>query len=86
MSPRAAWRLEALGFTQVYDYTVGKADWLAAGLPTERTGSHARRVVEAMEDSVPTCGPGETVDQVAGRLDVAGAAVSTHPLSRLLNA
>ena len=33
MSPRAACRLELLGFTQVYDYVLGKADWLA-----QRTG------------------------------------------------
>ena len=33
MSPRAAWRLEAAGFGPVYDYTAGKADWLAADLP-----------------------------------------------------
>ncbi|MFF5019711.1 rhodanese-like domain-containing protein [Streptomyces sp. NPDC001165] len=35
MSPRAAAQLEQLGFRQVYDYVPGKADWLAAGLPTE---------------------------------------------------
>src|SRR4051812_28193765 len=35
MSPRAAWRLEELGFSLVYDYVAGKADWTAAGLPTE---------------------------------------------------
>jgi Mg/Co/Ni transporter MgtE len=35
MSPRAAWRLEELGFSAVYDYVAGKADWTAAGLPTE---------------------------------------------------
>ena len=35
MSPRAAWRLEAAGFGPVYDYTAGKADWLAADLPFE---------------------------------------------------
>jgi hypothetical protein len=35
MSPRAACRLELLGFTQVYDNVAGKADWLAHGLPTE---------------------------------------------------
>src|SRR5438128_12315907 len=35
MSPRAAWRLEELGFGPVYDYVAGKADWTAAGLPTE---------------------------------------------------
>ena len=33
MSPRAAWRLEAAGFSPVYDYAAGKADWLAADLP-----------------------------------------------------
>ena len=35
MSPRAAARLETLGFTKVYDYVDGKADWLAAGLTSE---------------------------------------------------
>ncbi len=35
MSPRAAARLETLGFTDVYDYVNGKADWLAAGLSSE---------------------------------------------------
>jgi hypothetical protein len=29
MSPRAASRLESLGFTQVNDYVAGKADWVA---------------------------------------------------------
>src|SRR5712691_518454 len=36
MSPRAAWRLERLGFTPVYDYALGKVDWMAAGLPSVR--------------------------------------------------
>ena len=34
MSPRAAARLETLGFDKVYDYVSGKSDWIAAGLPT----------------------------------------------------
>lgn len=42
MSPRAAWRLEQLGFAAVYDYTGGKADWIAAGLPTEAPGRKTR--------------------------------------------
>ncbi|MHB8431193.1 MAG: hypothetical protein ACYDDZ_11800 [Acidimicrobiales bacterium] len=37
MSPRAAYRLEALCFTAVCDYTAGKDALLAAGLPTEGT-------------------------------------------------
>ena len=32
MSPRAACRLAALGFEQVYDYMPSKVDWLARGL------------------------------------------------------
>jgi hypothetical protein len=33
MSPRAASRLESIGFEQVYDYVAGKADWGSACLP-----------------------------------------------------
>jgi CBS domain-containing protein len=43
VSPRAAWRLEAAGFGPVYDYSAGKADWLAADLPFEGTASLAGR-------------------------------------------
>src|SRR5437773_6189207 len=28
LSARAAWRLESMGFQEVYRYTPGKADWL----------------------------------------------------------
>jgi Mg/Co/Ni transporter MgtE len=35
LSPRAACRLATLGFSRVYDYTPGKVDWLAHGLPGE---------------------------------------------------
>ncbi|MFC7101678.1 rhodanese-like domain-containing protein [Nonomuraea rubra] len=37
LSPRAAHRLQRLGFGQVYDYGVGKMDWLSADLPYEGT-------------------------------------------------
>ncbi len=55
MSPRAAARLQELGFNEVYDYTAGKADWLANGLPVE--GKHANDVrASALVDSgMPTC-------------------------------
>ncbi len=72
MSPRAAWRLESLGFTQVYDYVGGKADWFAAGLPREgkltsipRTGDVARR------DDV-TCRPTDRISDVIDRTHAAG--------------
>lgn len=34
-SPRAARRLDALGYENVYDYEEGKRGWISAGLPTE---------------------------------------------------
>ena len=37
LSARAAWRLESMGFQEVYRYTPGKADWLAAGWETQGT-------------------------------------------------
>jgi rhodanese-related sulfurtransferase/CBS domain-containing protein len=67
MSPRAAWHLEQLGFRAVYDYTTGKADWIAAGLPTERREPAPARVTSAMVTDVPTCLPGEPVIEVVQR-------------------
>lgn len=66
MSPRAACRLTRLGF-DVYDYTLGKADWLATGLPTEGLRSGPPRVLDAVDTAVPTCGPDEPVDVIADR-------------------
>jgi CBS domain-containing protein len=57
MSPRAAWRLEAAGFGPVYDYTAGKADWLAADLPYEGSarlaGMFTRRGVATAAGATP---------------------------------
>ena len=72
MSPRAAWRLEALGFSSVYDYTGGKADWLAAGLPTERRSPAAPRVSLTMETDVPVCSPDEPATNALDRARAAG--------------
>src|SRR6266849_3973063 len=58
MSPRAACRLMQLGFAPVYDYTLGKVDWIAAGLPTVRAAQPSRRVLDAVRRDVPTCAPG----------------------------
>jgi len=38
-SPKAARKLEELGYSEVYDYEAGKVDWKEAGLPVEQ--SHA---------------------------------------------
>jgi Mg/Co/Ni transporter MgtE len=68
MSPRAAWRLEALGFSPIYDYVTGKADWLAAGLPTEGEGPRRERVGDVIDPTVPACTPDQRVGEVAQRL------------------
>jgi CBS domain-containing protein len=72
MSARAAWRLEALGFARVYRYAAGKADWLAAGLPTEGAEATTLRAGAVARTDVPTCSPGERADQAAGRTRRAG--------------
>jgi Mg/Co/Ni transporter MgtE len=68
MSPRAAWRLESLGFGQVYDYVAGKLDWMAAGLPTEGTNAERPRAGEAARKDVPTCGLKEGLGSVRDRV------------------
>lgn len=72
MSPRAAWRLESLGFTEVYDYAAGKADWAAAGLPVEGTATEAPRIGDVARRDVPTCGLGERIGDVRERVRAAG--------------
>lgn len=68
MSPRAACRLEALGFHRVYDYVDGIADWRAAGLPVEGTAEPEQRVIDATRGDVPTCRPDETITDVRARV------------------
>ena len=55
MSPRAAWRLESIGFEQVFDYVAGKADWGSFGLPLEGSRGSATRVGAYLRRDVPTC-------------------------------
>ena len=56
MSPRAAWRLEGLGFEAVCDFVGGKLAWLAAGLPTEGAGPHYAVAGEALVPATYACG------------------------------
>ena len=65
MSPRAAWRLEQLGFGEVYDYVAGKADWVAAGLPTVRSPDSDLRAGDVMETGPPTVVLGQRAGDVA---------------------
>jgi hypothetical protein len=64
MSPRAAWRLEHLGFDRSVDYAGGKMDWLGFDLPWEGA---ARLVGKELDRDAPTCTVGEKVSEVAAR-------------------
>jgi CBS domain-containing protein len=68
MSPRAAWRLEGLGFTEAYDYAPSKVDWFAAGLPMEGELADAPTVGDVARKDVPTCAPDEKLGEVRERL------------------
>jgi Mg/Co/Ni transporter MgtE len=68
MSPRAACRLETLGFGDVYDYVPGKVDWLAHNLPAE--GEQANVVTAgrlARADAV-TCALDEHAEAIRERI------------------
>ncbi len=71
MAPRAAARLELLGFTDVMHYPGGKVDWIAAGLPSEGdNAAHPRAGTVALTD-VPVCAIDDRVADVSKRLGVA---------------
>ncbi len=68
MSPRAAWRLETLGFPEVYWYAGGKADWMASGLPVEGTEANVLRIGDHAKRDVPTCRLDERIADVGERV------------------
>src|SRR5919108_5804995 len=69
MSPRAACRLETLGFQHAYDYTAGKADWLARALPLEGTDAGEPQAIHYARQGVVDCGLNERVGAVRARVD-----------------
>ncbi|MBA3717085.1 MAG: CBS domain-containing protein [Actinobacteria bacterium] len=68
MSPRAAARLEALGFARVHDYVAGQADWGAFGLPLAGERGSETRVGAYLRDDMPTCTLDEQLSTVRGRV------------------
>ncbi len=67
MSPRAAVRLDMLGF-EAYDYAGGKSDWRSSGLPMERHGGRPPMAVDAVHE-VATCRPEQTIGDVRKQLE-----------------
>src|SRR6266498_2424348 len=61
-----------MGFGQVYDYTAGKLDWLAAGLATEGSNALRPRAGDGARREVPTCGLDQRLGEVAQRVGAAG--------------
>lgn len=72
MSPRAACRLQQLGFDRVYDYVGGISDWKGAGLATEGTAQPSPRVIDAMRTDVPTCRLDEEMAVIGPRVADSG--------------
>ena len=68
MSPRAACRLERLGFTDVSDYAAGKVDWLAHNLPTEGTLADAPTAGTRLRTDAVTARPEEQVGAILARV------------------
>lgn len=71
MSPRAAWRLESLGFRPVYRYAGSIDDWTANGLPVWE-GAHEQTVGDLTRRDVPTCPPRERVAVARSRAAAGG--------------
>ena len=71
MSPRAACRLETLGFDPglVFDYVDGKADWLANGLPREGENASVLYAGDIVDADPPTCSLETRVAEVLAVLD-----------------
>lgn len=67
MSPRAAWRLEQLGFTQAYDYQGGKQDWVAAGRGREGHAAATPNAGEVARVDVGTCRRDDTLGTARGQ-------------------
>jgi CBS domain-containing protein len=72
LSPRAAWRLESLGFGAVYDYAAGKSDWMAAGLPIEGKAAGRPTASTVARRDVPTCYLKESLRDIRERVRAAG--------------
>ena len=72
MSGRAAWRLESLGFSQVYRFVAGKRAWFAYDLPMEGEFSSIPKASDVVRRDVPTCSLTERIGEVHRRCQEAG--------------
>src|ERR1700730_15553707 len=68
MGPRAATRLEQLGF-DVYDYALSKIDWMAHGLPMEGTAAARPTALSFARHDVVTCTMDDRAEEVNERMN-----------------
>ena len=68
MSPRAACRLETLGFFDVYDYAAGKVDWRAHNLAAEGDDAEPPTAGRAARDDAVRCALEDRVGEVRARI------------------
>jgi CBS domain-containing protein len=61
-----------LGFTQVFDYVAGKADWLANGLPREGKRANSPQIGDLVRCDVPVCHLDDRIGEVLQRVQTAG--------------
>lgn len=71
MSPRAACRLDQLGY-DVADYAAGKDDWAAADLPLEAAGHGPSTIGGVCRRDVPSCGVDDRIGDVAAAVANSG--------------
>lgn len=69
MSPRAACRLDTLGFGQVFDYVEGKREWLGYGLPIEGAEAGAVTAGDLARGDVATAALGDLAGAVRERVE-----------------
>lgn len=82
MSPRAACRLEQLGFPETYDYVGGKSDWLSFDLPYE---GEIVLVSSVLQRDVPTAERSERLADAADRMAEAPAGMLVVLADGLVN-
>ena len=72
MAPRAAARLESLGFRNVFEYKAGKQDWFAAGLPRAGRRADEPTLGDVLRRDVPRFGLADRVGDILEAMRAGG--------------
>ena len=72
MSPRAAWRLESLGFQRAVDFVPGKEGWYDENEPHQGKAEEEIWLGDVANSNVPTCSLTDRVGEIRDRVRAAG--------------